>query len=1158
MKKLIKLEFNNTTRERKTEDSYSELYSHDKNNGSFEFEILNDTLTTEQVIALFKFTESNKIWKTTGTVEGNKVKVTFDTTLITQNETVICYLYFDEEQRTSDTFRFKFKVKVSEIDKMNRYEVKERFINNTVIVDRLDVVTKTELQEALKNVGGIATEGLLTEVKAEEIYAKKSEAVDNTNFELVKNRVLALELKTDKDTVYDDSELKGRISVLEAKEDNNTIYDDTNVRERLTALESKPNVDVNNLVTKDELASKNYLTEHQDTSNFALKSEIPQQYNDTEVKERLTTLENKAPVDLSNYATKEELENKHYISDVSNLATKDELQEVRNSQPTVDTSHLVTRDELESKGYLTTHQDLSEYAKKSELYNDSDLKARVEVLEQKTDKDTVYDDTPLKERVTALESKAIAGGTYDDSDLRNRVVALETKEDKDTKYDDTEVKNRLTELENKPAVDTSVFVTEDKLNSKGYLTQHQDLSPYALKSEIPTPYNDSPLTERITALENRPTTGGSVDTSNLVTKDELKNQHYVTHEEVPIAIYKEFATDNFNEYFEQTTSEFLNSNTHMRGKIFVNPDNDYSTTSPLVYTGDSEHPKTAEYDAILYSVANSLPDGYSLEPLNEDNKVTFLSNKNFSEVVPKEELKAIVKEFGGSTGSNIDTSNLATKEELANAVTKNELEAKHYVTEEELNNKAYLTQQNLDNYALKSELPTPYNDSLLNERVTALESKAIEGGAYNDTDLRNRVINLENKPPLDTSEFVTNQALESRGYIKDVSNLVTKDELEGKHYISDISNLVTKEELENKGYLKTHQNLDNVVTKEELATKGYITDVSNLVTKQELESKNYLTTPYNDTPLKERVEVLENKVDKDMIYNDTELRNRVEVLENKPNVDLSNYVTNEQLENKHYLTQHQELTHLATTSDLEVLRNISVNKAELSKKLDTTEFNTFKDNVVTKTELAEKGYISDLSNYVTKEELHEATEIDYSNIVTTDELEPYAKKTEIPQPYNDKALSDRVLALENKPSTGGAQTQDTGWITISENDPLNGNIVKIRRINDIVHVSLSNPDTENTHLQLEVTDGNGAVLADKEIRKGFTPMRTVVVPVISDVENIMLNTQVSTTGQAVFEVKNNKVILKVYDKDITSGTPTSKNINDFSYFTEDPFPTNLH
>ena len=712
MKKLIKLEFNNTTRERKTEDSYSELYSHDKNNGSFEFEILNETLTTEQVTALFKFTESNKIWKTTGTVEGNKVKVTFDTTLITQNETVICYLYFDEEQRTSDTFRFKFKVKVSEIDKMSRYEVKERFINNTVIVDRLDVVTKDELKEALKNVGGIATEGLLTEVKAEELFVKKTDAVDNTNFELVKNRVLALELKTDKDTVYDDSEVK----------------------ERLTTLENKAPVDLSNYATKQELAN----------------------------------VSGSQPL-ADNLVTKEELENKHYISDVSNLATKEELQEVRNSQPTVDTSNLVTRDELENKGYAT---DLSEYAKKSELYNDSDLKARVEVLEQKTDKDTVYDDTPLKERVTALESKTIEGGAYDDSDLRNRVVALETKEDKDTKYDDTEVKRRLTELENKPAVDTSVFVTDEKLSEKGYLTQHQDLTPYALKSEI----------------------------------------------------------------------------------------------------------------------------------------------------------------------------------------------------------------------------PQPYNDSTLNERVTALESKAIEGGAYDDTDLRNRVINLENKPPLDTSEFVTNQALESRGYINDVSNFVTK------------------EELTNKGYLTTHQSLDNVVTKEELATKGYITDVSNLVTKEELESKNYLTTPYNDTPLKERVEVLENKVDKDTVYNDTELRNRVEV-------------------------------------------------------------------------------------------------------------------------------------LENKPTTGGTQTQDTGWLKVSGENAIAENIVEIRRIGNTVHVRFRN---ENGDF---IIDENLYFTLDKEITGGFGSVKNNL-PIFLLKNNREL-------GRIIIIVSDNRISIEsMIDGELSNSKVVY--INEFSYITDEPFPTNLH
>ena len=976
MKKLIKLDFDNTTRERKTENSYSELYSHDKNNGLFEFEILNDTLTTEQVIALFKFTESNKIWKTTGTVEGNKVKVTFDTSLITQNETVICYLYFDEEQRTSDTFRFKFKVKVSEIDKMNRYEVKERFINNTVIVDRLDVVTKDELKEALKNVGGIATEGLLTEAKAEELFVKKTDAVDNTNFELVKNRVLALELKTDKDTVYDDSELKGRISVLEAREDNNTIYDDTNVRERLTALESKPNVDVNSLVTKDELASKNYLTEHQDTSNFALKSEIPQQYNDTEVKERLTTLENKPPVDLSGYATKEELrnvsgsqpladnlvtkeelENKHYISDISNLATKEELNEVRNNQPTVDTSHLVTKDELtaknyltehqsldnlvtkqelEEKHYLTTHQDLSEYAKKSELYNDSDLKARVEVLEQKTDKDTVYDDTLLKERVTTLESKAIEGGAYDDSDLRNRVVALETKEDKDTKYDDTEVKHRLTELENKPTVDTSVFVTEEKLSEKGYLTSHQDLTPYALKSEIPTPYNDTPLTERVTALESRPTTGGSVDTSNLVTKEELANS-------IPVSLYETYSTNTLKETLDEDIDLLVSPRNVAKnaGKIYVKK----LTFIPKVFKGDIGNEKTVDLDTVMYSVANSLPDGYTLSDVEDDinNKVLFLSNKNFSEVVPKEELKAIVKEVGGNTGSNIDTSNLVTKDELA---------SKNYLTEHQ-----------------------PL--TALNDRVTALETKQDNDTVYNDSELRERVTNLENKPNVDLTNYVTNEQLENKHYLtqhQPLDNLVTKEELNSKGYVTD-------EVLNSKGYLTEHQNISHLVTNDELTSKGYITEEvlngKNYLTEDVLNTKNYLTQ----------------------------------------HQDLSSLVTKQELENKHFLMEHQTLTHLATTSDLEALRNITVSKSELSKKLDTTEFNSFKDNVVTKTELAEKGYISDLSNYVTKQELHEATEIDYSNIVTTDELEPYAKKSELPTPYNDSALVSRVTALESKTNT---------------------------------------------------------------------------------------------------------------------------------------------
>ena len=756
MRKIIKLKLENTNRIRTTEDTYCEIYSHDKNNGLFEFEIVNEYLTVENPKAVFKFVGSNKVWQTDGTVVDGRIKVKFDTTLITHDEIVVCWLYLDEEQRSSDAYRFKFKVKLSEIDKVDGYETKERFIKDTVIVDRLDVMTREDLDRAIKDIqaGAFSKDGLLTETKAEETYAKKSEAVDNTNFELVKNRVLALELKTDKDTVYDDSELKGRVSVLEAKQDNDTVYDDTNVRERLTALESKPNVDVNNLVTKDELASKNYLTEHQDTSNFALKSEIPQQYNDTEVKERLTNLENKAPVDLSN------------------LATKEELNEVRNSQPTVDTSNLVTKDELaaknyvtdevlENKGYLKSHQSLenlvtkeeleekhfltdqalNNYALKSELYNDTDLKSRVEVLEQKTDKDTIYDDTPLKERVTALESKAIEGGAYDDSDLRNRVVALESIPDV-RPYNDTELRNRVTNLENKPPLDTSEFVTNQALESKGYIK----------------------------------------DVSNLVTKDELENKHFLT-----------------------------------------------------------EH-------------------------------------QDLSSLVTKQELE--------------NKGYLTQHQPLDNLVTKEELNSKGYITEEGLNGKNYLTED-----------------------------------------------------VLNTKNYLTQH--------------------------QDLSSLVSKQELENKHYLTEHQNISHLVSKDELETKGYLTQHQSL----------------------------EEYAKKSELYNDTDIKQRLTTLENKPNIDTSNFVTNEQLEGKHYLTEHQSLTHLATTSDLEALRNIAVSKAELSKKLDTTEYNSFKDSVVTKTELAEKGYLT--------------THQDISNLATKQEVEDtYAKKTDLPTPYNDSALVQKIGQLE--------------------------------------------------------------------------------------------------------------------------------------------------
>lgn len=147
MKKLIKLSFKNTSSIREIEDSYSEVYSHDRNNSNFEFKVEDELLTDERVIALFKFLKSKKVWKTEGFIEEGVIKVKFDNTLITRDEPVVCYLYLDGSEIDSDVFKFKFDVKLSEIDKVKDLPEKERFFKNSIVVDRVDVLTRDVLDE---------------------------------------------------------------------------------------------------------------------------------------------------------------------------------------------------------------------------------------------------------------------------------------------------------------------------------------------------------------------------------------------------------------------------------------------------------------------------------------------------------------------------------------------------------------------------------------------------------------------------------------------------------------------------------------------------------------------------------------------------------------------------------------------------------------------------------------------------------------------------------------------------------------------------------------------------------------------------------------------------------------------------------------------------
>lgn len=307
MEKTIERHLSITSANRGVETLNHEIYSHDKGTATFKFTI--NELKASKVLCLFYFKYTKRYKTIEAAIEGNTITIPFDSSLITTDEPVVGYIYFEKVEKSTDVYSFVFNVRVSEIDKAQETPLIERTTGRIVDVD--NIVTKQEL------------DALFNKIK-------------------------------EQGGTYDDSSLRGEISqitgkieALEQKTDKDTVYNDEPLKARLSALESKPEIDTSSLVTKQELENKGYLTQHQSLTEYAKKSELPQAYNDTELKERVSRLENK---------------------------------------PAIDTSNFVTNEALNSKGYLTQHQSLEGYAKKSEIpqaYNDTEVKQRLSVVEQK-------------------------------------------------------------------------------------------------------------------------------------------------------------------------------------------------------------------------------------------------------------------------------------------------------------------------------------------------------------------------------------------------------------------------------------------------------------------------------------------------------------------------------------------------------------------------------------------------------------------------------------------------------------------------------------------------------------------------------------------------------------------------------------------------------
>ena len=253
---------------------------------------------------------------------------------------------------------------------------------------------------------------------------------------------------------YNDTEMRNsissiseRVQALENKPDNN----DSDVKSRLSALESN--------------ASK-YLTEHQPLTS--VEERIQQ------VEARFNNLSN---IYLTSHQSLEHLATQDALDKIAQRV--EQLEQNRGSQPAVDNHDFVTRKELEDKHYLTSVPE--EYAKKSDLSTDSELRNKITQLEiNSVTKEKVES---VESRVQVLENKSVVtheelenAGYAKTTDLINlatnskveavesRVLALENKPSVVPQgYDDSALSGRVSALEAKPEVDVSVFAKKTEV-----------------------------------------------------------------------------------------------------------------------------------------------------------------------------------------------------------------------------------------------------------------------------------------------------------------------------------------------------------------------------------------------------------------------------------------------------------------------------------------------------------------------------------------------------------------------------------------------------------------------------------------------------------------------------------------------------------------------
>lgn len=397
-------------------------------------------------------------------------------------------------------------------------------------------------------------------------------------------------------------------------------------------------------VTESELDAKGYLTEHQDLSDYALKTEL-HSHDNKDVLDGITSTKVNEWNNKSNFSgSYTDLTNKPIIPTVTNdltdtlksnydtaYAHSQSQHAPVNAQPNSE----ITKEEIEAKltgditththsQYLTEHQDISHLASKSELHTHTNKNVLDEITSDKvnswdnksnfsgnyndlTNKPTIPPQYVLPEATsTTLGGVKVGSGLS----ISNGVLSATGGGVADS-IDWANVQNKPTiptktsQLQNDSGFINSIpseYITETELDAKGYLTEHQDLSSYAQKTELHSHANKSTLDSitdaKINSWDNKSDFSGSYN--DLTDKPTIPSEytHPSTHPASMITGLSTVATSG--SYNDLTNKPTIPTKTSQ-----LTNDSGFLTSVPSEYVTESE--LNAKGYATTSQIPTSLP-----------------------------------------------------------------------------------------------------------------------------------------------------------------------------------------------------------------------------------------------------------------------------------------------------------------------------------------------------------------------------------------------------------------------------------------------------------------------------------------------------------------------------------------------------------------------